>query len=232
MKLKHINTPNNFPNAEPGTFISRVQYDNVYDEEHISQRMLKRDNVIGLPDILAVNASRNDVILEMVLEGAKVRTALATFCMGLRGVSDSRRTGSRNGYEPYFAAKPGHLFAPHLLLNVDVVTVAARKEIPAIDKVIDTDSQRINQFLTRGDMGTLEGKLLKFDRNDPEQGVFAVNDATTFRFNSVSINMPSQIVFLVHSDLPAGSYRIQVRTRLNGSDRIEIIEFEELIVAQ
>ena len=82
---------------------------------------------------------------------------------------------------------------------------------------VDVSSGESNAALTPGGQGRLVGKLLKFDLDDPAQGIFFVAaDGSETRVESVAWNGSSKHIFLVPA-LSAGEYELQVRAVWNSA---------------
>ena len=63
----------------------------------------------------------------------------------------------------------------------------------------------------------ITGARLKFDPTDSEQGVFAVTSVGEFRCATVIENKPARLLVLLSSDVPAGDFSVEVRTKIIGS---------------
>ena len=75
-----------------------------------------------------------------------------------------------------------------------------------------------NTAIKVGSVMEITGARLKFDPTDTEQGVFAVTSAGEVRCATVIENKPARLLVLLASDVPAGDFSVEVRTKL-GSDR-------------
>ncbi len=64
-------------------------------------------------------------------------------------------------------------------------------------------------------MGELKGLLLKYDPDDPAQGVFVVSEATreAVRVEVAAQVLPASVIFQVPDGLAPGAYRMEVRAR-------------------
>ena len=97
---------------------------------------------------------------------------------------------------------------------IEVQKVSANLRTPILRKFFDWGTQTENATLTPGATGEITGDLLKFDPTDSEQGVFLVNiaDGTEIKVAYVRVNHPKTIQFAIPPLLPAGSYRLEVRS--------------------
>lgn len=90
----------------------------------------------------------------------------------------------------------------------------------------DLNSGDLNTTLTPGGMGQLTGHRLKFDPADPAQGIyFTATDGSRSRVSVVGRNDPSELLFLIPTDLTPGDYRLEVCTAMsNGTVRSGLLE--------
>jgi hypothetical protein len=63
-------------------------------------------------------------------------------------------------------------------------------------------------------MAQVTGHRLKFDPDDPEQGIFLIpaKNGKAIRINETARNKGRELIFMVPSDLPVGLYVLEVRT--------------------
>jgi hypothetical protein len=68
-------------------------------------------------------------------------------------------------------------------------------------------------------MGQLVGHRLKFDSQDPAQGIFfrAAAGGET-RVAVVGQNVPTGLIFMIPAELDAGDYTLEVRAVFGGDD--------------
>ncbi len=92
----------------------------------------------------------------------------------------------------------------------------SRLNVPAINGVYDYSTKLYNQQLTSGNMGRITGRYLKFDPEDLQQGIFLTNEQEEeIRIEQIADNLPSRLTFIWPSQLPNGTFRVQVRVRKN-----------------
>lgn len=86
----------------------------------------------------------------------------------------------------------------------------------------DFASDTTNATLTKGGVVRLTGSLLKVDAADPDQGIFLVNSTgAATRVTKVMTNKPSEQLFMVPATLAAGTYQVEVRTKIKGSSQLK-----------
>ena len=77
-----------------------------------------------------------------------------------------------------------------------------------------------NTAIKVGSVMEITGARLKFDPTDTEQGVFAVTSAGEVRCATVIENKPARLLVLLASDVPAGDFSVEVRTKITGNKSV------------
>ena len=86
---------------------------------------------------------------------------------------------------------------------------------PYITEVKDVVSGKTNDILTKGGVVQLVGSRLKFDAKDAAQGIFFVPETgEAVRATVIAENKPARLMAIIPADLPAGTYCIEVRTKI------------------
>jgi hypothetical protein len=102
---------------------------------------------------------------------------------------------------------------------------------PLIKSFTDMSTGEGNSVLTPGGPAMIRGIRLKFDPDDMEQGVFLeTENRRPLRIPGVLRNVFSQIVLMVPADLPPGTYRLIVKSKLN-TQQLRTGEFSHLLTA-
>lgn len=103
---------------------------------------------------------------------------------------------------------------------------------PFPETLEDFASDKTDDTLTKGGIARLSGSSLKHDPADPTQGVFLVrSNGTITRVDTYKTNKPSEQLFVVPAALTAGTYRLEVRSKLRGSDNLRTGTLAALTVA-
>jgi hypothetical protein len=86
----------------------------------------------------------------------------------------------------------------------------------------DIASGTFNEVITPGGTATLSGVRLKFQQDDPRQGIFLVAaDKTEVRVERILSHHATQVVFLVPVNLPADGYSLEVRILPKGNKELK-----------
>lgn len=175
---------------------------------------VKRGRRISRTDFLLVSGVLFEVLTDLVAEGHTVITPLSRVRPSIKGAFD--------GEEAAFDAKKHDLGASHTsgalllekLAKAKVEKVRARSTLPHLSTYTDRESQTVNTEISPGGMAILAGERLKFDTNDPEQGVFFVDaGGTETRASGFMDGTAKHVIFCVPSGLPGGEYKLILRTR-------------------
>ena len=87
---------------------------------------------------------------------------------------------------------------------------------PYITEVKDVVSGKTNDILTKGGVVQLVGARLKFDAKDAAQGIFFVPETgEAVRSAVIAENKPARLMAIIPADLAAGTYYIEVRTKID-----------------
>ena len=86
---------------------------------------------------------------------------------------------------------------------------------PYITEVTDIVTGAVNATLTKGGVVQLVGSRLKLDAKDEAQGIFFVPETgEAVRAAVIAENKPARLMAIISTDLAAGSYYIEVRTKI------------------
>ena len=91
---------------------------------------------------------------------------------------------------------------------------------PYITEVADVVSGKVNEVLTKGGVVQLVGSRLKFDAKDAVQGIFFVPETgEAVRATVIAENKPARLMAIIPAGLKAGTYYIEVRTKISSSPK-------------
>jgi hypothetical protein len=180
--------------------------------EDVVERIVEQGSTVGRADILAVLEGFVSAVEFLVLEGRTVTTPAVNYRAAIRG----KFQGPTEPFDPachqlVLCAGPGQRLRRAVRERARLLRHEATVPCPAPQEYTDANSGTRNSTLTPGGIGRLAGCRLKFDPNDPQQGVFFVAaDRGARRVETVGRNMPRQLVFLVPALAP-GEYALEVR---------------------
>jgi hypothetical protein len=110
--------------------------------------------------------------------------------------------------------------------TLEHTSVRVRGEAPdgnVISSVTDVASDTVNDTLTPGGIANIKGTRIKIFGDKPEVGLFITSqdtkEVTTVLPNSIGMNDPSRISFVIPATLTSGSYLLSIVTQYVGSGR-------------
>lgn len=102
------------------------------------------------------------------------------------------------------------------LAEVGVEVLGVKPDTSGIGLVTDTVSGLTDGSITKGDDIDVEGKVINVSGDDPEVGVYFVNDETGERTKvsrRLTQNTPSRLIARVPDSLPNGVYHLEIVTQ-------------------
>jgi hypothetical protein len=106
--------------------------------------------------------------------------------------------------------------SPGLLLSEKMQKVRLEKTLqplpsPVILEFLNINTNTTNSVLTPGGIGQIVGEELKFNPNNPQEGIFFVAaDGTETKVQIIASRTEGKLVFSIPA-LPAGNYTLEVR---------------------
>ena len=205
----------NLLTAKPDDYMAQVTDSQVFTLDDIIDRMVKRGTTVTRTDLAALMQLYTQECTYIVEEGGTLNTPLINTSMSIAGVFD----GAADAFD-----KKRHT------VNLNISAGTALKEAVGKVKTVKTETASTDPYITSvldklngssdevkiGSVMEIIGSRLKFDPKDNEQGVFAVSGTKTVRCASVVENKPARLMAVIPADLAAGTYYIEVRTKLSG----------------
>ncbi|MDR0698826.1 MAG: DUF4469 domain-containing protein [Tannerella sp.] len=106
--------------------------------------------------------------------------------------------------------------------NVKVEKVTPPNNLPLPANVEDLASKTVNETLTPGGVATLTGMRLKFNQNDPQQGIFLMDSAKNeYRVEEILNLTGTKVIFQTPVTLNADEYTLEVRILLKGNKNLK-----------
>jgi hypothetical protein len=197
---------------QPNVYKALVYPIDTADQETIIEHITRKATTISEADIRGVITVLNDVVEEMLKVGMNITTPLFNIRCSIQGLFD----GPTDQFDPKRHRIVAKVSAGRSLRQAVKILPTVKKfkhrPSPQINQYSDFNSGTIDHILTPAGMGRVTGSLLKFDPDDPEQGIFFIGpDKSRVRVEIVGKNDPSELYFVV-PDLPAGEYTLEVRT--------------------
>jgi hypothetical protein len=221
MPIDYVLFENNIT-PDPDDYTAAVRSRGTAELEAVIERMMRQGSTVTRADIVSVLEDFTQAVERMLLEGLKVNTPLANFGASIKGIFE----GQEDSYDPDRhqvtpTVAPGKHLRAVFRAEARPVKQEAVKPKPNPLAYVDMNSEARDSVLTPGGLGQIIGHRLKFEADDPAQGVFFIAaEGAAARAEVVGRNKPAELMFLVPM-LPAGAYTVEVRARF-GSDDLRV----------
>ncbi len=213
-----------FPNhmtSDPGDYYAVVQPARTRTNDDIADRIVQMGSTVTMADIASVLEDRDSVVRTMLLDGDRVKTSLVSLCVVIKGVFDGPQAPfDASKHQFNVTATPLRALIAWIQGRASAEQVTAVFPEPQLLRFTDVLSGEMDSVITPGSVGSLIGRLLKFDPGDPQQGVFFVAaDGTDHKVETMVKNLPAESIFIMPT-LAAGNYGLEVRALLKGNTEI------------
>ena len=165
-----------------------------------------------------------DIAIERLLAGASVNFGLGHFNLGVNGVfiGDNAQWDSTKHSLSVTVSPTAELREAVRAVKVNVRGMATSGTV--INSVIDVASGEENTRLTPGGAVNLTGSKIKIAGDSPICGIVLTNEdtgvGTGIPMNTIAINNPSKITFVVPTALPSGNYKLSIVTQFSNSTQL------------
>ena len=210
----------NLLTAAPDDFMAQVQDVRSYTLDEIIDAMMQKGSTLTRADVAAVLQIYGEVCASIIADGSALNTPLMNTSLSISGVF--------NGANDAFDKKRHTVnlnISAGMLLRKAAERVRCEKTgtvstDPYLSEVKDIVSGKVNELLTKGGVVQITGSRLKFDQKDTAQGIFFVPETgTPVRAAVIAENKPARLMAIIPADLEAGTYYIEVRTKITSSPK-------------
>lgn len=206
----------NLLTADPDDCMAQVVDARTYTQEDIAQEMIKRGSSLTAADIAAYQKLEVEVYKDIIANGGNLNTPLISTSFSITGVF----TNQTDSFDKNRHVIRLNVNAGAELREAAAKTTVQKVETSSTDPYITSVSDKISgesSVVKTGSVMQITGSRLKFDAADPEQGVFAVTAGGEFRCSTVVENKPARLLVLLSTDVPAGDFTVEVRTKITGT---------------
>ncbi|MDO7877307.1 DNA-binding domain-containing protein [Hymenobacter sp. ASUV-10] len=210
--------------ADPNDLRAQVQSAGTATLDDLANDVVRPGSTVTKAEFLAMYEEFKMAVIHRAQRGETIITDLFVLRPTLTGVwRDAHDTFDPQRHRGQLRLAAGTLLRrAETELRFTLVSPAGLTE-PRPERVEDLLSEAVNDTLTTGTLALLRGTHLKHDPTDPDQGLFlvpATGSNAPVRVDKVKKNTPSEQLFLVPATLPAGTYRLEVRNKLRGSNTL------------
>jgi predicted histone-like DNA-binding protein len=209
-------------------WIFRVIHHNTMAASHLAQR-IEQASALTETDVLGVLDALAEEIGQALLDGNRVQIAgVGTFSLTARGTTEH--------YDDYLkpeqleiAFRPDAQLRRHIHQHAEGEKQTAHLRAPRPHTFTDAATERRDVY-TAGSIGLLYGSVLKFDADDPAQGVFFVDeDGHEVRATVYAHVTKKRVHFLIPPGL-TGAQRLIVRAQPRFGPEVRQGELQEALV--
>jgi hypothetical protein len=208
----------NYLGKGEGAYVARAKAEAPLSIEEVCAAAKNRGGFSGQYEDLVeyVHVFINETVYQL-LDGFSVQ--LGGFCS-----LHTRISGTYHGANDHIGAENLHVAfrtlrrLKELLVKVHIENEGIAGDGAYIDEIIDIHTESLNGVITPGNMVHILGHKIKVAGEEPEIGVWFVNQADGSRTNIIEhlgINRSTELFGLAPA-LAAGNYRIEVVTRYSG----------------
>jgi len=199
----------------PDDYMAQAADVRSYTLDEIIDLMMEKGTTLTRADVAATLQVYGEVVSAIIKDGSAVNTPLMNTSMSISGVFD----GANDSFDKKRHTVNLNITAGTLLRDAVTKVKCEKTEgvstDPYITEVTDIVTGTVNTTLTKGGVVQLVGSRLKFDAKDTAQGIFFVPETgTPVRATVIAENKPARLMAIIPADLAAGTYYIEVRTKI------------------
>ena len=204
----------------PDDYMAQAADVRSYTLDEIIDLMMEKGTTLTRADVAATLQVYGEVVSAIIKDGSAVNTPLMNTSMSISGVFN----GAADAFDKKRHTINLNLSAGTLLRDAVTKVKCEKTEAagtdPYITEVTDIVSGKTNEVLTKGGIVQITGSRLKFDAKDASQGIFFVPETgNPVRDSVIAENKPARLMAIIPADLAAGTYYIEVRTKIIGSSQ-------------
>ena len=204
----------------PDDYMAQAAAVRSYTLDEIIDLMMEKGSTLTRADVAATLQVYGEVCASLIKDGSALNTPLFNTALSISGVFN----GANDAFDKKRHTVNLNMSAGTLLRDAVTKVKCEKTESastdPYITEVTDIVSGKVNEVLTKGGVVQLTGSRLKFDAKDAAQGIFFVPETgNPVRAAVIAENKPARLMAIIPADLLAGTYYIEVRTKLNEMSR-------------
>ncbi len=196
----------------PKSYRAVVVPHQVYGVSDIIEQMLQRGTTLSEADILASLHLFFEVVTQEVKEGNHVNLPIVNIKPTITG-SFMEQTDSFDETRHTLKAKTSAgVLLRKCLKDGPVKKFIKPLTVPIFDAFTDVQTQTLNNILTPGSIGEVVGNHLKFDKNNPSEGLFFVSTAMEVYAVTIFATIhPRKLIFSIPNNMPPGEYNLVLK---------------------
>jgi len=208
----------------PDDYMAQAADVRSYTLDEIIDAMMDKGTTLTRADVAATLQVYGEVVSAIIKDGSAVNTPLFNTSMSVTGVFN----GANDAFDKKRHTVNLNITAGTLLREAAAKVKCEKTEgastDPYITEVTDIVSGKTNDVLTKGGVVQITGSRLKFDVTDAAQGIFFVPETgapegAAVRADVIAENKPARLMAIIPAGLAAGTYYVEVRTKVIGSSQ-------------
>jgi len=223
--ILHKIKANLYPNLlteDPNDYTARVISERTLNTAEICKGAVGRGGAPTTAEAMEHNV--NLFLKEMAYQlsdGYSINTGYFTATALIRGVfNSSKETFNPDKHAILYQFNQGELLRKELS-NIAVEISGIGDSSISISEVVDVKSGTVNDLLTPGRNLRIKGYKLKLAGNNPDVGVYFVNQTTSERIkveaSEIVTNNPSELIIVI-PELAGGTYSLEVLSQYAGTN--------------
>ncbi|MDR1273078.1 MAG: DUF4469 domain-containing protein, partial [Odoribacteraceae bacterium] len=165
-----------------------------------------------------------EIAIEEIVNGSSVQFGLGFFGLDVRGIFIGDHAQWDTDVNSLHARITSGVELREALKNVHVKVLGMASSGTIINTLIDKSSGEENSCLTPGGGVNLTGSKIRVAGESTENGIRLIeqNSGTEYRvpMETVLVNDPKKVTFIVPLDLPVGDYKLSLTTQYSSSNTL------------
>ena len=204
----------NTMNPDSNGYIAKIKQLKKTGLDEILDHMTDEGTGLTRPQALAYFEKLIQTFEYFIEERGSVNTPLCCIQTSITGIfRDKQDTFDPKRHHIHLRIKPG-IRLKNLKQRLKLQKEERPEQAPCPGFFLDIASKTFNETVTPQSIATLQGKNLKFDSEDLEQGIFFIpedSSKSTVRVNAYSSITTTEVHFLIPS-MPPGNYTVLIKS--------------------
>lgn len=198
----------------PNDYAARVVEVKTFTLDDIIEIITRDGKTQTEEEVRSVYLGLEKAMVEIISNGGNVQLSLVSTAYTISGIFDHDEENFTEGkHKLNLKTYAGDILVEAAKKN-RLKRVRANEYSPEPTKLEDIASKSFNDQLTPGNMACLKGEKLQINQERADEGIYLVNNkAKEYPITHIARNKPAELVFLVPTGLPAGTYWLEVRNR-------------------
>lgn len=217
--------------ATPDDCIARPNTIGILDREDLIREVSKEGTGITQYEAESIFKRLETVITDSLKKGYAINTPLLNITPSVTGVFENYEDSfDKNRHQLHFKVRSGVLLK-RAAEETKMHKVNRKKVFIDIFSFTDHLNVDMSDQLHPGSIGQLNGKLLKLDPADLNQGIFLIaEDGTETRVSVYVTNTNGKQIFQIPADLTAGNYKLELRALVNKGKVLHVGNYDKTLI--